>query len=208
METEYEALAREPARDVPGPGGAASAGLPAVAGQRRAGDLRPGQRHRAPGARPAGAPDEGSGGRAGADERPLRDTAFAARLAREIDHLVPGEDRAWLAAALRALLRDLGGTVVRTGAWHGDWVSWNQSVDGATVLLWDWEHYATTALAGFDHVHFLAQEQRARGTDDRTEDAWLAQADAALRDDWGLARGPAGRGAARLPAGGQPAFRA
>ena len=87
------------------------------------------------------------------------------------------------------LLAVLGDTVVRTGAWHGDWVSWNQSCDDEGVLLWDWEHYTTSALAGFDHVHFLAQERRARATDVRAEDAWLTEADAALADAWGLDAG-------------------
>ncbi len=189
METEYAALAREPARDVPGL--VAPRALAYLRWQDS--DVLVISALVSAGGRPVHDPPvpqmRALAAGAGADERPLRDSAFAARLTREIDALVPGEDRDWLAAALRVLVDDLGGTVVRTGAWHGDWVSWNQSVDGATVLLWDWEHYTTTALAGFDHVHFLAQEQRARGTDDRSEDAWLSRADAALRDDWGQAPG-------------------
>lgn len=122
----------------------------------------------------------------GVADLPLRDTPFLHRLARDIDGLGPVGDRAWLRHALEVLLRDLGSTVVRTGAWHGDWVSWNQALDGERVLLWDWEHYAESALAGFDHAHFLAQELRARGTGARAEDAWLAQADAALDHEWGF----------------------
>lgn len=118
--------------------------------------------------------------------QPLRDTAFVDRLGREIDALVSEADRTWLADGLAALLRDHGDTVVRTGAWHGDWVSWNQLVTGERVLLWDWEHHASSALAGFDHVHFLAQEQRSRGTDIRNEDLWLGDAHAVLADAWDL----------------------
>ncbi len=123
----------------------------------------------------------------GAEEKLLRDTPFVTRLDEQIDALTSVTDQVWLRAGLERLVHDLGDTVVRTGAWHGDWVSWNQSVDGDTVLLWDWEHYHASALAGFDHVHFLAQEQRAHGTDVRTEDAWLSEADAALAGTWGLA---------------------
>lgn len=119
------------------------------------------------------------------DER-LRETAFSARLGAEIEALVSRTDRTWLRRGLQELLRDLGDTVVRTGAWHGDWVSWNMSSDGDSTSLWDWEHYATSVLAGFDHVHFLAQEQRGRGTDATSEDAWLARADVVLGRDWGL----------------------
>lgn len=125
-------------------------------------------------------------GSTGVAERPLRDTAFVARLGEQIGALTSVTDQVWLRSGLERLVGDHGDTVVRTGAWHGDWVSWNQSVDKDTVLLWDWEHYHDSALAGFDHVHFLAQEQRARGTDVRAEDAWLAAADAALAAAWGL----------------------
>jgi hypothetical protein len=55
------------------------------------------------------------------------------------------------------------------------------------VLLWDWEHYEDDVLAGFDHLHYLAQTRRLRdGTDAAAEDAWLADARRALASEWGL----------------------
>lgn len=186
METEYAALAQSPAE------GVADLVAPRVLGYVHWHDndvlvmstlLSSGSWPRR---EPPVAQMQGLAASTGVAEQPLRDTAFVSRLGAEIDALTAVHDRTWLCRGLQELLRDLGGTEVRTGAWHGDWVSWNQSRDGDEVLLWDWEHYGAEALAGFDHVHFLAQEQRARGTDARAEDAWLADADAALADAWGL----------------------
>lgn len=118
----------------------------------------------------------------------LRDAPLTARWGVEIATLTGSPDREWLQTALDDLLAEHGDVVVGTGAWHGDWVSWNMVREGATVLLWDWEHYATTALAGFDHVHFLAQELRAEGTGAAVEDRWTALATDALAEHWGMDR--------------------
>ncbi len=84
-------------------------------------------------------------------------------------------------------------------AWHGDWVPWNMARDGDQVLLWDWEHYEDDVLAGFDHLHYLAQTRRMRdGTDWRPRTpGWRRRA--ALTTDWGLT-GPRPRPPSRLPA--------
>lgn len=186
METEYAALARSPAAGVRG------LVAPRVLGYVRwhDNDVLVISALVNPEARPSHLPPvpqmQALAASAGAGEAPLRATEFAGRLAAEIEALHSEADRSWLRRGLEDLLGDLGGAVVRTGAWHGDWVSWNQSSDSDRVLLWDWEHYTTSALAGFDHVHFLAQEQRARGTDIRAEDLWLTAADNALADVWGM----------------------
>ncbi len=186
METEFAVLARAPAAGV--------AGLvaPGVLGYARwqGSDVLVISALTAPNARPSHVPAlaqmQALAASAGAGDEPLHATAFISRLTAGIAALVGDDDRAWLGEALGRLLADLGGTVVRTGASHGDWVSWNQVVVGDDVLLWDWEHYSTAALAGFDHVHFLAQEQRGRGTDARAEDTWVVRADLALAEEWGL----------------------
>ncbi len=186
MEIEYAALAQSPASEVRG------LVAPRALGYIRwhDSDVLVISALVSPGARPSHVPPvpqmTALAASAGAGETPLRSTAFAGRLAAEIEALVSEADRSWLRRGLEDLLGDLGGTVVRTGAWHGDWVSWNQSCGSDGVLLWDWEHYTTSALAGFDHVHFLAQEQRSRGTDARAEDVWLATADTALAEAWGM----------------------
>ena len=116
---------------------------------------------------------------------PLRETAAATRLGRRVAALEDPGQRAWTAAALDALLDELGDVEVPQGAWHGDWVSWNMTREGDEVLLWDWEHFDLEALRGWDHLHYLAQDLRVRvGTSPHAEDAWVAEADQALAEDW------------------------
>ncbi len=120
-------------------------------------------------------------------ETPLADTPLVARLREQVDQLREPADRSWLASALDAMLDRLGDVGVATGAWHGDWVSWNMSWNGDEVLLWDWEHHDDTGLRGFDHVHYLAQDMRMRlGTTVEVEDRWLREARRALEEAWGL----------------------
>ncbi|GAA1006297.1 hypothetical protein [Streptomyces rhizosphaericus] len=57
---------------------------------------------------------------------------------------------------------------------------------GVSIRIGALATLASSALAGFDHVHFLAQEQRSRGTDIRNEDLWLGDAHAVLADAWDL----------------------
>lgn len=125
---------------------------------------------------------------ASADTRmsPLSDTPLVAGLRDEIRALGRSSDQHWLSAALDGVLSELAAVPVRVGAWHGDWVRWNMAHDGDTVLLWDWEHYQSDALAGFDHIHHLAQELRRSGTDAAHEDAWLVEARTVLMRDWHL----------------------
>ena len=54
------------------------------------------------------------------------------------------------------------------GAWHGDWRPTNCAVTGSTVLVWDWERFATEVPLGFDALH-LALTSRARATEDITD---------------------------------------
>ncbi len=186
LETEFAALATAPAAGVPG------LVAPSVLGyvRWRGSDVLVISALTAPDARPSHLPAlaqmRALAASAGGRDEPLHATAFVSRLTSGIAALVGDDDRVWLGDALGRMLADLGGTVVRTGASHGDWVSWNQVVLGDDVLLWDWEHYSTAALAGFDHVHFLAQEQRDRGTDARAEDTWMVRADRALAEGWAM----------------------
>jgi hypothetical protein len=119
---------------------------------------------------------------------PLAETPLVRRLTVQATALAvtaPGAD--WIVDQLRRLVATHGDQAVTTASWHGDWVPWNMVRDGDQVLLWDWEHYEDDVLAGFDHVHYLAQTRRLRdGTDSAAEDAWLAEAREALAADWGL----------------------
>jgi hypothetical protein len=51
------------------------------------------------------------------------------------------------------------GRPLTTGAWHGDWTPWNTAflADPGTVLIWDWERYATGVPVGFDAIHHHLQ---------------------------------------------------
>ena len=51
------------------------------------------------------------------------------------------------------------------GAWHGDWRPTNCAVTSDTVLVWDWERFATGVPCGFDALHYLLTS-RARATPD------------------------------------------
>jgi hypothetical protein len=119
--------------------------------------------------------------------RPLRATPAVERLRRRVAALEDPAQQAWTGTALDALLEQLGDVEVPQGAWHGDWVPWNMAREGDDVLLWDWEHFDLEALRSWDHLHYLAQDLRTRaGTTPAAEDAWLAEAQQALADDWDL----------------------
>jgi hypothetical protein len=51
----------------------------------------------------------------------------------------------------------LGGTTVRTGWWHGDWVPWNLAVVGDATWAFDWEYAEPGAPIGLDLVHHAFQ---------------------------------------------------
>ncbi len=119
---------------------------------------------------------------------PFGETPLLRRLQRTAETLAEASpDAAWLVEHAQHLAEQHAEQPVVGGSWHGDWVPWNMTRDGDQVLLWDWEHYEDDVLAGFDHLHFLAQTRRMRdGTDPAAEDAWLVEARAALTSEWGL----------------------
>lgn len=78
-----------------------------------------------------------------------------------------------------------GSVLVTPGPCHGDWAWWNMARDGDVVLLWDWEHFSETAVQGFDHLHFLALEQRRIAGSRESEDVWVGRARSALATSWG-----------------------
>jgi hypothetical protein len=68
---------------------------------------------------------------------------------------VPEKPRSDALRSTAALLdRQLGGEVLRYGAWHGDWTAWNCAALADAVLLWDWERYSRPAPLGFDALHY------------------------------------------------------
>lgn len=61
--------------------------------------------------------------------------------------------------------------VLGFGSWHGDFGSWNLAVSGGSVLVWDWEFFASGVPLGFDAVHRIVQDDVVFG-DRSPEDAF------------------------------------
>ncbi len=65
-------------------------------------------------------------------------------------------DGARLLSLVDATLERHGATVLRFGAWHGDWGSWNMVWSGTRPQVWDWERFDVDVPIGMDAVHFTA----------------------------------------------------
>ncbi|RZU52082.1 hypothetical protein EV385_3923 [Krasilnikovia cinnamomea] len=64
-----------------------------------------------------------------------------------------------LATAADLLAGRVGDTMLRFGAWHGDWAPWNMANLADALLVWDWERFATGVPVGFDAVHYELQRR-------------------------------------------------
>jgi hypothetical protein len=64
-----------------------------------------------------------------------------------------------LTAAAELLATRSGQHGLRYGAWHGDWAPWNMANLADTLLVWDWERFATGVPVGFDAVHYELQRR-------------------------------------------------
>ena len=101
----------------------------------------------------------------GEDQR-LEDTPLWAVLQRSLPALTMGPLQEQLSRLLPELASVAGDRPLRTGAWHGDWTSWNMARARDRVLLWDWERFETGVLQGQDHCHFVVNAStRAKGFD-------------------------------------------
>jgi len=56
-------------------------------------------------------------------------------------------------------VRRAGDIVFRYGSWHGDWAPWNMANLAESLLVWDWERFATGVPMGFDAVHHELQKR-------------------------------------------------
>ncbi|MCO5992787.1 hypothetical protein [Actinoallomurus rhizosphaericola] len=92
----------------------------------------------------------------------LADSAFWRALRAEAAVLAADEEERRLAALVAAhcdeLEREHGGTPLRVGRWHGDWVPWNMGRYAGDLYVWDWEHSAEEVPVGFDHLHWRFQD--------------------------------------------------
>jgi hypothetical protein len=60
-----------------------------------------------------------------------------------------------------ALLDALGErtAALETGAWHGDWSSWNLGWEDGRLWAWDWEYCRSDVPVGLDLPHFVFQRR-------------------------------------------------
>lgn len=104
---------------------------------------------------------------AGVEEAPLTEAGYWKQLTARVEELgridsVPAGTAARFAQLLDTIGARHGDTVLRFGAWHGDWTPWNMSWERSGVLVWDWERYATGVPIGFDILHFQLRIDMAR----------------------------------------------
>jgi hypothetical protein len=74
-------------------------------------------------------------------------------------------DGAALASAATRIAASAGRTVLRFGAWHGDWAPWNMANLADALLVWDWERFAQHVPVGFDAIHHELQRRIQAGGD-------------------------------------------
>ncbi|GLY01056.1 MULTISPECIES: hypothetical protein [Actinoplanes] len=99
---------------------------------------------------------------------PLTASGYWGQLLHRIDTVADRPEGAGLAAAARVLAAHAGDTTLRYGSWHGDWAPWNMANLDETLLVWDWERFATGVPFGFDAVHHELQ-RRIQSTGDARE---------------------------------------
>jgi hypothetical protein len=90
---------------------------------------------------------------------PLDDSPYWIDLRGRLVAVADQPDGAALAAAARTLVDRRGSTVLRYGAWHGDWAPWNMAALADTLLVWDWERFTVGVPIGFDAVHHELQRR-------------------------------------------------
>jgi hypothetical protein len=90
---------------------------------------------------------------------PLGDSTYWPDLRDRLAAVGDRPDGVRLAAAAESLVGHAGGIALKYGAWHGDWAPWNMANLADTLLVWDWERFATGVPLGFDAVHHELQKR-------------------------------------------------
>ncbi|MCU7730256.1 hypothetical protein ODJ79_41620 [Actinoplanes sp. KI2] len=99
---------------------------------------------------------------------PLDSSGYWQELRGRLAAVTGRPEGAGLGPAAELLVKHAGDTVFRYGSWHGDWAPWNMANVAETLLVWDWERFATGVPMGFDAVHHELQ-RRIQATDDATD---------------------------------------
>lgn len=90
---------------------------------------------------------------------PLTGSGYWHELRGRLSTVADRAEGAALAAAVDVLAAHSGETALRYGAWHGDWAPWNMANLAGTLLVWDWERFATGVPLGFDAIHHELQKR-------------------------------------------------
>jgi hypothetical protein len=90
---------------------------------------------------------------------PLVGSAYWAELRGRLAAVGDRPEGVALTAAAELLATRSGQHGLRYGAWHGDWAPWNMANLADTLLVWDWERFATGVPVGFDAVHYELQRR-------------------------------------------------
>jgi hypothetical protein len=68
----------------------------------------------------------------------------------------------WAAAvvdAARHVREGIDTSALLAGSWHGAWAPWNLGSAGATLWVWDWEHWRPDVPVGLDVPHYIFQQR-------------------------------------------------
>jgi hypothetical protein len=102
----------------------------------------------------------------GVTEGPLRTSPYWIGLGERITALPAGDGSKALLDAYGRIGATAGDTRLRYGSWHGDWTPWNMATLRDTLLVWDWERFATGVPIGFDAIHYAFQDAVVRRATD------------------------------------------
>jgi hypothetical protein len=87
----------------------------------------------------------------------LGDSMYWQRLIGRLNALSETSEGPALMHAAERVAAKAGRMPLSFGAWHGDWAPWNMAMVADTILVWDWERFATGVPIGFDALHHALQ---------------------------------------------------
>jgi hypothetical protein len=111
----------------------------------------------------------------------LGDSMYWQRLITRLNVLSQTPEGPALTQAAERIAAKAGRIPLSFGAWHGDWAPWNMAMVADTILVWDWERFATGVPIGFDALHFRLQRSIAAASRGESDVAGVAVG--ALLDD-------------------------
>jgi hypothetical protein len=90
----------------------------------------------------------------------IAESAFWQRLVADIELVDAAPARDALRRTADQLESVAASVEIEVGVSHGDWTPWNMWQQPGSLLVWDWERFATDVPIGSDLVHFRLQELR------------------------------------------------